>query len=119
MMIMVNILGLLLIALIVYWFWIYREKDTQVSENSVLILVENGIYQPSRITFRTGQPFTLNFKRIDESPCAAMLLIPALEISQELTLGKITPLELPALEKGEYEFHCQMQMYRGTLIVEK
>ncbi|WP_370463935.1 cupredoxin domain-containing protein [Microbulbifer sp. ALW1] len=37
----------------------------------------------------------------------------------ERTTGvdQITEVTIPAADAGEYPFHCQMQMYRGTLIV--
>jgi len=44
-------------------------------------------------------------------------MIPELDINETLTVNQHTPLQLPALTPGEYAFHCQMQMYRGTLIV--
>ena len=47
-----------------------------------------------------------------------MLLLPDLEISESLPLNKIKTIELPLLEAGEYDFHCQMKMYRDSLKVE-
>ena len=117
-MMIINVLGLLLIAIIVWWFWLYKTEEASVSDDEITIIVENGIYQPSRIKLPAGQPSTIHFLRKDESPCSAMVLIPDLEITEELVLDKSTSIILPAMDKGEYPFHCQMQMYRGTLLVE-
>lgn len=118
-MLMVNIAGLLLIALIVWWFWIYRPADVAAATGELVILVENGVYQPAHIRLPANAPATLLFLRKDASPCSETLQIPALEISETLPLNKTKAVQLPALQPGEYAFHCQMQMYRGQLKVEQ
>jgi len=117
-MLIINISGVLLIALIVWWFWLYKPKDVAISGQGVTVVVEGGTYQPSRIKLSSGDPVTINFLRHDASPCAEMVLFPDFNISEELPLGKNKPIALPALDKGEYPFHCQMQMYQGVLIVD-
>lgn len=117
-MIIVNLAGLALIALIVWWFWLYRPPHTMLDDAGLLIRVENGTYQPSHIQVPANQPFSLQFLRTDASPCAEMLLIPDLQLSETLPLNKTKRIDLPALAQGHYAFHCQMQMYRGQLIVD-
>lgn len=117
-MLIVNILGVSLIVLIIWWFWLYKPKKVSVSNETIIVLVENGTYQPSRIRLKAGQEATISFLRKDTSPCAASVLIPDVEISKDLPLNKIVRIQLPAMEEGEYDFHCQMQMYRGTLLVD-
>jgi plastocyanin domain-containing protein len=117
-MLIINSLGVGLIALIIWWFWLYKPKEAVVSTDGITVTVENGTYQPSRIKLSGGQPATLQFLRKDGSPCAATVLFPALNINEELPLGRPKSITLPGLTKGEYAFHCQMQMYRGTLLVE-
>lgn len=117
-MMLINLLGLLLIAVIVWWFWLFNEKDVSMSDNDITITVKDGVYQPARIKLPAGEPTTLRFLRKDASPCAATVLVPDFEISTELPLNKVSALVLPALSKGEYPFHCQMQMYKGILVVE-
>ena len=117
-MLLINLLGLLLIGLIVWWFWLYKEKELSVSGGDIKITVKDGIYQPSRIRLAAGQPATIQFLRKDASSCAGTVLIPDFEISTELPMNKVTAIVLPTLSQGEYPFHCQMQMYKGTLIVE-
>ncbi|WP_283206553.1 cupredoxin domain-containing protein [Pseudoalteromonas sp. S4492] len=53
----------------------------------------------------------------DQSPCAEIMLIPSLDISEQLKLNEITQITLFNLSLGEHEFHCQIQMYRGVLKV--
>jgi plastocyanin domain-containing protein len=113
----INVGGLLLIALIVWWFWLYKPRDATVGDDLV-VRVESGSYQPARIRLQAHRATALAFERIDPSPCAEMVLFPDLEISEQLAVGQITKVALPALAVGEYPFHCQMQMYRGVLIVE-
>ncbi|WP_019531439.1 cupredoxin domain-containing protein [Dasania marina] len=117
-MLMINLAGLLLIALIVWWFWLYKPTAVVATEQGpVTVLVENGSYQPARIQLPAGQATTLRFMRKDASPCAKMVVFSDLEISAELPLNEATDISLPAMAAGHYAFTCQMQMYRGELIV--
>lgn len=117
-MMLINLLGVALIALIVWWFWLYRPKEAALGEGDLLIVVADGTYQPARIKLPANQTVSLNFLRKDASPCSETLLIPELQISETLPLNKTKQITLPPLKKGEYPFHCQMQMYRGQLSVE-
>jgi len=117
-MIFINILGLGLIAFIVWWFWIYKPTDAiELTEENKTIVVDSGIYQPTRIKVPSGQKTTLEFLRKDGSPCAATVIFPDFEISKELPLNNSLTIDLPPMEPGEYAFHCPMKMYSGILIV--
>ncbi len=116
-MMIINIAGLALIALIVWWFWLYKPKEAELGENDLVITVENGTYSPSRIKVPSGEPVEIKFMRRDQSPCSETLLIPELQISDTLPLNKLKTIQLPAMSSGEYAFHCQMQMYRGQITV--
>ncbi|MAD65448.1 MAG: cupredoxin domain-containing protein [Porticoccus sp.] len=117
-MMIINIAGLALIALIVWWFWLYKPKEAELGENDLVITVENGTYSPSRIKVPSGEPVEIKFMRRDQSPCSETLLIPELQISDTLPLNKLKTIQLPAMSSGEYAFHCQMQMYRGQITVQ-
>jgi len=117
-MMIINILGLLLIGLIVWWFWLYKPSDVSANEGAITVIVEDGTYQPSRIKLPAGQPATIQFLRKDASPCAGFVLFSDFDISEELPLNQYKSIALPAMSSGEYAFNCQMQMYRGTVIVE-
>ena len=116
-MTLINLLGLVLIAPIVWWFWLYKPNKTIVQNSEVLIEVKDGVYSPSSIQVSANQPVTLKFMRNDQTPCAETIHIPSLDISEQLKLNEITQITLLNLSPGEHEFHCQMQMYRGVLKV--
>jgi plastocyanin domain-containing protein len=115
-MLIINILGIALIGFIAWWFWFYKSKNAVAVTENLSIRVEKGVYQPSQIEIPANQATTLHFLRIDETPCAETLIFPELEIIEDLPLNKTLSVELPALAPGKYNFHCQMQMYRGVVI---
>lgn len=124
-MILINLIGLVLIGLIIWWFWLYKPNASQVSnqqtlvgESKITVHVGDGIYQPARILLPSNKAVEIEFIRKDASPCAATVLFPDFDISAELPLNESIKVSLPAMAKGEYEFHCQMRMYLGHLIVE-
>jgi len=116
-MLMVNILGVLLIAAIVWWFWLYKPAEVSVGADELFVTVKNGTYQPARLSVQAGKPTSIKFLREEASPCAGTVVFSDLEISEELPLNKQKTIHLPALTPGKYSFTCQMQMYRGELIV--
>ena len=117
-MLTINIAGLLLIMLIVWWFWLYKPRQVEAGAGDLTIVVDKGVYQPSRIRLPANTPATLYFIRKDASPCAETVQFPELEISETLRVNRRETVKLPALAPGEYSFHCQMRMYRGQLNVE-
>ena len=114
---LINLLGISLIAMIVWWFWLYKPRSARIQAGHIQILVANGVYQPAHIQLTANQSVTLEFVRKDASPCAATVVFPTLQLSEELRLNEVTRVQLPPLQPGSYIFHCQMQMYRGELHV--
>lgn len=113
----INLTGLLLIVAIVWWFWLAgRHGGGARFSESLEVRVKDGVYEPDRIEVPAGHEVTLHFRREDPSPCAEYVVFSDLEISAELAVNQVTDVPLPALEKGEYPFTCQMKMYRGLLI---
>lgn len=118
-MMIINLFGLVLIGLIIWWFWLYKPaKAVDLNEENLTIIVNNGVYQPSKIKVDTGKKTSLKFLRKDGSPCASTVLFPDFEISEELPLDSNKTVDLPSMPPGEYLFHCPMKMYSGTLVVE-
>ena len=112
----VNFIGILLIAIIVWWFWLSKPRSISTKvEKMVEIKVKDGVYQPAAIEVPVDRPITLRFIREDASPCAEMVVFSSLNVSRMLPLDK--PIDIPITIKnpGEYEFTCQMGMYRGIL----
>ena len=117
MILSVNIIALLLIVAIVWWFWLSKPKAKQVQSDVVEILVDNGVYTPARIEITTAKAVTLRFLRKDASPCAEKVIFESLGIRSDLPLNESVDIKLQAPPPGEYDFTCQMQMYRGSLVV--
>lgn len=118
---LINVAGLVLIAAIVWWFWLGPKRHSTPAVNAaekLQILVKDGVYEPDRIRLPAGRATTLHFRREDPTPCAEWVLFPDLEVSAQLAVNQDTEVKIPATEAGEYPFNCQMQMYRGTLVVE-
>jgi len=114
---LINLVGVALIVTIVWWFWLYNPSEPVSANASDHIMVKDGVYQPSRIQAPSDQAVTLSFVRKDPGSCAEEVIFPDLDISRSLTLNETTRIELPSLAAGTYPFHCQMNMYRGELIV--
>jgi len=118
MIFIVNLSAVVLMVFIVWWFWLSRPHLKQASGHAVIeIVVENGSYIPAHIEVPQGAPVRLRFERRDPSPCAEKVLFDELDIALDLPLGEKTALVVGPLMPGEYRFSCQMQMYRGSLVV--
>jgi len=116
---LVNLLGLALIAFIIWWFWLWRpESETSSTAGTIEVRVRDGAYDPAYISARVGEPLHLRFIREDATPCAEFVVFEAFGIQKQLPLGESVEFTLTPERAGEFDFTCQMQMYRGRLIVE-
>lgn len=117
--IIVNVLGLVAAVLIVWWFWLSRNlPETRAQDKAIDVIVDGGVYEPAVIRTTAGKPLVLRFIRRDKSPCAEKVIFSGLDVSADLEVGVPHELKLTPEKPGEYEFTCQMAMYRGKLIVE-
>lgn len=122
MTIIINVIGLGLIGLVVWWFWLYKPNN-HISKlaniktgNIIEVLVKDGVYTPTYIYVEPNHPITLRFIRKDASPCAEIVNFTSLNISRQLPLDNPIDINIKIEKIGEYEFTCQMGMYRGKLI---
>jgi len=120
--IVVNLAGLALIAFIVWFFWLVKARGVKAALTSAgyqeqMVLVKGG-YTPDVIVVERGKPVRLNFVRQESASCSEMVLLPAFNRSVKLPEGETVAVEFLPAEPGEYEFACQMGMFRGRLIVE-
>ena len=116
--ILFNIIAILLIVFIVWWFWLVKSKANEVKKNVIDIIVKNGVYTPNRILAKSDSKIVLNFIRKEQSPCSEFVVFSDLDIHEQLTANKKHPIVLPPLKAGVYKFTCQMGMYQGELIIE-
>lgn len=119
---LVTILGLALVAFIVWFFWLKRgpasrAADAASGRQEATIVVKGG-YDPDTIVVRHGRPVRLNFRREETAACSEMVLFPDFEKSARLPTGQTVAIEFTPNKPGEFEFTCQMGMLRGKLIVE-
>lgn len=115
---LINLLGVVAIALIIWWFWLSRPKAQRAEvDRPIEIIVDDGVYTPARIEVPLGKPLTLRFIRKDASPCAEKVLFDDFNISSDLPVGQPHDISFVPDKPGEHEFTCQMRMYRGSLIV--
>lgn len=115
----INLTGLLLMALVVWWFWLANRGSGQQSDNGTFhILVADGVYEPAILHARAGDTLTFWFERRDPSPCADQVVFEGLDASAFLQVGERTAVQVTPEKPGRYRFTCQMQMYQGTLIVD-
>ncbi len=120
--ILVDLVGLGLIAFIVWFFWLVRARGVRAAVTSggyqeQMVLVKGG-YTPDVIVVEAGKPVRLNFVRQESVSCSEMVLLPAFNKSTTLSEGQTVPVEFLPKDRGEFEFSCQMGMFRGKLIVE-
>ncbi len=118
----VTALGLASVAFIVWFFWMAKKRGTLAPVASsgyqeAMVLVKGG-YTPDVITVEHGKPVRLNFLREESASCSEIVVFGDFNKSAQLPEGQTVPLEFLPAEPGEYEFGCQMGMYRGKLIVE-
>ena len=117
MIMLVNIIGVLLFVFIIWWFWMSSPRAQQSTSDVIDVVVDNGVYTPARIEVSQGQPLTLRFIRKDASPCAEKVIFEDWNLSADLPVEQPYELKIPTDDKGEHAFTCQMQMYRGTLVI--
>ena len=120
--IFVTTLGLATIAIIVWFFWMAKKQGARAAVTSsgyqeAMVLVKGG-YTPDVIVVEHGKPVRLNFLREESASCSEMVVFADFNKSAQLPEGQTVPIEFLPDKPGEYEFACQMGMFRGKLIVE-
>lgn len=118
--IIVNVTGVTLIVLIVWYFWLYRKEGVQVAEvggvQQVQIKVKGG-YDPDVIVVKQGKPVRLLFNRQESAMCSEMVVFDKIDQSAKLPEGETVVVEFTPDQKGEIPFQCQMGMLRGKVVV--
>ncbi len=120
--IIVTLAGLAALAFIAWFFWLVKKPGIKAALTSggyqeAMVLVKGG-YTPDVIVVEKGKPVRLNFVRAESASCSEMVLFPDFNKSAQLPEGETVPIEFMPDKAGEFEFQCQMGMFRGKLIVE-
>jgi plastocyanin domain-containing protein len=95
----------------------HAQADGAHHEVREIEVIVQGGYKPNRIEVVEGQHVQLKFVRKEAGGCTREVVFPALGIRKELPEGQPVMIHLPALEPGEYEFKCGMNMIRGKIVV--
>lgn len=82
----------------------------------IAVDTSSGSFNPNVIKAKAGVPIEIAFSQ-SGGGCLSGVFFPDFNINEDLTSGGKT-VKLPALEKGEYTFYCQMQMVSATIVVE-
>jgi plastocyanin domain-containing protein len=119
--VLVNVGGLALIALIVWYFWLSSSTAATAAVTASGVqetrIVVKGGYSPDTIRVDAGRPVRLIFERREASPCSERVVFDDFGLSADLPTGDEVPIEFTPTEPGEYEFACQMGMLRGKVVV--
>lgn len=119
--ILVNAIGLLGIASIVWYFWLGKNRGVRASSaagvQGALVIVKGG-YDPDTIVVDRGRPVRLVFRREESAICSERVVLPAFNRSAVLPEGAEVPIEFVPTARGEFPFTCQMGMLRGRIVVE-
>lgn len=88
--------------------------------SSVGIVVSDDGFAPSVIELRAGVTTRLVFDRQTRSSCFEQVAIPELGVAPVATpYGVKTSIEVTPREEGRFRFACGMDMFRGTLLVQR
>lgn len=116
----VNITGLALIALIVWYFWLSKPEGTVASITGdgvqETFVVVNGGYTPDTVRVAAGTPVRIVFHRQESDPCSERVILDDFAIAADLPTDTNVPVEFTPEQAGTYEFACQMGMLRGKVI---
>ncbi len=120
--IIVTVSGLLLSVFIAWFFWLAPKGKARAALGAsgvqeVAITVKGG-YSPDIIVVKAGQPVRLTFTRQESASCSEQVIFSDFGKSAALPEGEPVSLEFTPEAPGEYDFHCQMGMLRGKLVVE-
>jgi plastocyanin domain-containing protein len=120
--IIVTLAGFGLSLFVAWFFWMKRTRGKKAALVSsgyqeAMVIVRGG-YTPDVIVVEHGKPVRLSFRRDETASCSEIVVLPDFNKSASLPEGQVVQIEFLPEIPGEYEFHCQMGMLRGKLIVE-
>lgn len=115
------IIGLVLIAAILWWFFGKHTEaagDATVNGNTqTATVVVKGGYSPSTVILKKGVPGKVNFAMQDSTACLSHVVFDKLGVDADLTKQPVTTVDIPTDQAGEYNFACGMDMFHGKVVV--
>lgn len=118
---LVNLMGLAVVAWIVWYFWLYRKGGVSAATISGVQEVEikvKGGYDPDTVVVKRGTLVRLLFRREESSLCSEMVVFDKINRSARLPEGETVAIEFTPERAGVIPFQCQMGMLRGKVVVE-
>lgn len=100
----------------IYWFFFGKREDVILSGKTIDIIVDGG-YKPSIIKIPKDQETTISILRKDKNSCLEEIIIPDFRIKEYLPLNERIEIKIIPKEKGEFPFHCGMNMFHGKIVV--
>ena len=94
----------------------FRATVRKSAIQEVAVTVKDG-YSPDKVVVQHGRPVRFTFTREESAVCSERVLFPDFNKDVSLPEYEHTIVEFTPTEPGEYDFHCQMGMLHGTLIV--
>jgi len=99
----------------IYWFFLGKRDEAGEITTNVKVKVAGG-YSPALVRIPAGKEVTITLTRTDPTDCLEEFTIPDLKIKKSLPMGEEVVLKLKISKRGEYPWHCGMNMYHGKLI---
>ncbi len=114
--------GIVLTTLAAGYVCLLPKAQTQATAGAsavqeVVVMVKDG-YSPDVVVVQHGYPVRFKFTRQESAACSERVLFPDFDRNASLPKDKEVTLEFTPETAGEFGFHCQMGVIRGTLIVE-
>ena len=115
------IIGIILIAFILWWFFGPHKENAQEStvanDEQTATIIVNGGYSPSTVVLKKGVPAQVNFDLKDSTACLSHVVFEQLGVNEDLTKQPITSVKIPTDKAGTYNFACGMDMFHGKVVV--
>jgi hypothetical protein len=82
------------------------------------IIANKDGFTPNTIEIKADQFKKLAFLRTDDETCAKEIVFPSLNIKKILPLNELVLVDLPKDFKGELNFACGMNMFKGKVVIQ-